>query len=138
MLNDEAAFAKDMRVQLFQNVSSKFSGSSQLMLGSFMVPISTMCDKLYKRPQYYTVLDSDGNCQGKILARFFLMKRGQDGNEERNKESIFNYMQRIIQEIHTVDIKVSVLGLRQLLNLTKNAVMRVNLTNMSTDHGITA
>ena len=71
-----------------------------------------MTQTLYKRPQYFTVTDSDGICVGKILARFFLMKRDQSMNEDRNKEQVFNYMQRIIQEIHTVDIKVSVLGVR--------------------------
>lgn len=56
------------------------------MLGSFLVPIISMVGTLYKRPQYYSIVDTDGNCQGKILARFFLMKRDQHGNEEKQKE----------------------------------------------------
>ena len=76
--------------------------------------------------------------QGKILARFFIMKRDQSGNEEQRKEQIFNYMQRIIQEVHTVDIKVSMLGVRQLINFTNDAEMKIYLTNSAKDHGITA
>ena len=93
---------------------------------------------LYKRPSYFNVVDGDGNCQGKILARFFIMKRDQTGNEEQKKEQVFNYMQKIIQEIHTVDIKVSMLGVRQLINFTNDAEMKVYLTNSQKDHGITA
>jgi len=51
-----------------------------------------MVGNLFKRPMYFTVIDSDGNIQGKILARFFLMKRDQASNEDRNKELVFNYM----------------------------------------------
>lgn len=75
-----------MRVQLFLQQSGAFAGSSQVMLGSFLVPIISMVGTLYKRPQYYSIVDTDGNCQGKILARFFLMKRDQHGNEEKQKE----------------------------------------------------
>ena len=51
-----------------------------------------MVGVLYKRPQYFTLIDPEGNIQGKILARFFLMKRDQGLDEDRNKEQIFNYM----------------------------------------------
>ena len=47
-------------------------------------------------------------------------------------------MQRIIQEVHTVDIKVSMLGVRQLINFTNDAEMKIYLTNSAKDHGITA
>jgi len=49
---------------------------------------------------------------------------------------IFDYMQQIIKETHTVDIKVSVLGIRGLVNATKDAQMKVFLTNSQQDHGV--
>ena len=137
LLNDEAAFAKDMRVQLFQNQTNLYAGSNQILIGSFNVPIASMVGTLYKRPQYFNIVDSDGNIQGKILARFFLLKKNTNGSsEEAEKEIIFNYMQRVIQEVHTVDLKVSVLGIRDLVNPTKDCVMTVGLTNSQQDHGI--
>jgi hypothetical protein len=77
-----------------------------------------MVDTLYKKPQYFNLIDSEGKIQGKILARFFLLKRDQTGNEEAKKSEIFNYMMRITEEIHQVDIKVSILGIKNLLNAT--------------------
>jgi len=77
LLNDEAAFAKDMRVQLFLQQKSAVAGAKQVYLGQFLVPISSMEGTLSKRPQYYNLVDKDGNMQGKILARFFLLKRDQ-------------------------------------------------------------
>ena len=47
-------------------------------------------------------------------------------------------MQRIIQEVHTADIKVSIIGIRQLLRLTNDAELMIFLTNSQRDHGITA
>lgn len=74
-LAEYAEFASDMRVQLYSIEESLYKGKNQVMVGQFLVPIVTMLDNLYKRPQYYNVIDSEGNMQGKILARFYLIKR---------------------------------------------------------------
>ena len=34
-----------------------------------------MLENLYKRPQYYNIIDPEGILQGKVLARFHLIKR---------------------------------------------------------------
>lgn len=68
-------FASDMRVQLYSIEESVYKGKNQVMIGQFLVPIVSMLQKLYKRPQYYNVVDADGNMQGKILARFYLEKK---------------------------------------------------------------
>ena len=99
-LSDEAAFAQDMRVQLILKDKSLFRGTQDVTLGQFLVPISSMVDNLYKRPQYFNLIDSEGKIQGKILARFFLLKRDQSANEDAKKSEVFNYMIRIEEEIH--------------------------------------
>lgn len=44
---------------------------------------------------------------------------------------------KIMEEIHQVDIKVSVLGIRSMLKVSKTSQIKVYLTNSKPNHGIT-
>ena len=41
------------------------------MIGKFIVPISSI-GTLWKKPQFFNIIDEKGNMLGKILARFFI------------------------------------------------------------------
>ena len=96
-----------------------------------------MKDTLYKRPQYYNIIDSEGNIQGKILARFLLMKREQGPNDEDKIKDCYRFMKKMIEyRPHIIDLKVSILGIRSLINPALDSQMEISLTNYEYIHGV--
>jgi len=55
------------------------------------------------------------------LARFFVLKRDPTSSDDNKKSEVFDYMMKIMEEIHQVDIKVSVLGIRSMLKVSKTS-----------------
>ena len=60
------------------------------------MPVSSLESALYKRPQYYNVIDGEGRLQGKILARFYLIKRAPQQNDEDNIQNCYKYMKQMV------------------------------------------
>lgn len=88
---------------------------------------------LYRTPQYYDVIDAEGSVQGKILARFFLVKKTQETSESGIK-TLYKEMRQLIEyKPFIVDIKMSVLGLRGLVNASSKAEMKISLTHYQED-----
>ena len=95
-------------------------------------------NQLYKRPQYFNVIDNDGNMQGKILARFYLIKRDPQQQDEEMVTKTSKYMQQMVKKKpFVVNLKVSILGLRNLAYGANNSQMEISLTNYEKYHGIT-
>ena len=49
-----------MEVTLFNTTENFYKGQEEVKIGSFLVPVSSMVQSLYKRPQYYNIIDNDG------------------------------------------------------------------------------
>jgi len=49
-----------MKVSLILKDKSLYRGTQDVTVGQFLVPISSLVDKIYKRPQYFNLIDSDG------------------------------------------------------------------------------
>lgn len=108
------------------------------MVGQFLVPVSSLESTLFKRPQYYNVIDGEGKLQGKILARFYLLKRDPQQQDDEKVSNCYKYMKQMIENRpHIVDLKVSVLGVRALAKASEHAEIEVSLTNYENVHGIT-
>lgn len=81
MLNSNISFASDMRVILKRKAEQSYFGNvKDPPIGQFLVPVESIMT-LHTLPQYYNVIDPEGNIKGKILARFFLLKKTQDTTE---------------------------------------------------------
>ena len=131
-LNSNPNFASDMRVMLYHKDYSYYRGATQKLIGQFLVPVASIMT-LYRTPQYYEVIDADGAVQGKILARFFLVKKTQDTSEQGIK-TLYKEMRQLIEyKPFIVDINVSVLGLRGLVNASSTAEMKISLTHYQED-----
>ena len=66
-----------MRVKVYRKHVNLFGGdTNRAEVGQFTVPVASIM-KLYGLPQYYDIIDSNGDMQGRILARFFLVQKDQ-------------------------------------------------------------
>ena len=62
-----------MRVLLYNISKSLILKRDELeVVGEFCVPITSISKKLYSKPQFFNVLNNEGEFQGQVLARFFL------------------------------------------------------------------
>lgn len=77
--------------------------------------------------------------QGKVLARFLLLKRDNtSNNQETEIYNTYKLMKEMIEKRpHIVDLKVSILGIRSLTKSTNAAEIEICLTNYENIHGIT-
>ena len=55
--------------------------------------------------------------------------------EDDLKQKVLSYMRRIVTEVYKADIKVSILGIRNLISPTLTSEIKVYLTNNSKDYG---
>ena len=72
-MKENVDFAQQMRVKVYRKKVNYFGGDiNRQEVGYFSVPVSSIM-KLYGLPQYYDVIDSEGQMQGRVLARFFVV-----------------------------------------------------------------
>ena len=97
------------------------------IVGHFLVPVRSM-RRLYKKPQYYNVIDSNGELQGKILARFYIKPKDEnkkDSQEVKNEFSRLKMSQE--KQLVRINMKLALVGLRGLENLTSKSLIQVHL-----------
>ena len=73
-MDSNLGFVSDIRIVLLRVETSYFSGAKSSLLGLFIVPITSVTT-LYNYPQYYSFVDEKGNLVGKVLARFYIIKK---------------------------------------------------------------
>ena len=92
-----------------------------------MVPVSSLL-KLYALPQYFDVIDSEGQMQGRILARFFLVQKDQHMGDE-NALKIKKRLGELYKPRFRANVQISTMGVRNLMNATESAEIRIGLTS---------
>jgi hypothetical protein len=83
-LKNELEFEADMRVTLKNQKKSWLGNLSDLTIAEFAVPLESIMTRC-KRPQFFNILNENGQFMGQILANFYLMKYKKDPKFRKDK-----------------------------------------------------
>lgn len=89
MIDKNLQFASDMRVILYNcQKTMLLRRETWEVLGEFSVPVKSIQGQLFKKPQYFNVVNNDGELQGQVLARFFLKEIDPNKKNDEHVEVI--------------------------------------------------
>lgn len=78
-------FEADMRVSVYNKKSKLFGGFKNILIGEFRVPVNSLLD-FSDKPQFFNVLNEDGQFMGQILANFYLKEYFKDPKYRKIKD----------------------------------------------------
>ena len=89
-----------------------------------MIPVSSI-KTCFSYPQFYNVVDDNGNMAGKILARFFLFLKPVRKTDDIEKKIREKMVKKLLVKSEKFDVTFSTLGLRNLVNNRNRVKIRV-------------
>lgn len=125
-----------MRVTLhYKNHGNIFVGTQIQQIGDFIVPVTSLL-KRSKRPQFFNVINEEGQFVGSILCNFHLYEYSLTAKERKDKHFVPVFHQILDEEFkavtvpeYKVNIKVALIGLRNMLRDAIKPVVRLRLTH---------
>jgi len=104
-----------MRVML-KNPKSRLLilGESESILGEFTVPVNSMSTEI-QRPQFFNVINEEGQLEGQVLARFYIKEYDQK-RRKQDYEIILQKMIPVTDPLLTVNLKIALFGVRNLVS----------------------
>ena len=103
------------------------------LIGSFSVDISSVMERSLK-PQYFNILNAEGQFVGQILASFYLKFYKKNPNNLNEARELHEEMEKQIEQINDgshnqCKVTFSCFGIRNLLAAFKKPIVKVKLTD---------
>ena len=137
---EDLTFEPDMRVILKNNTKRVFRDPYPIDIASFSVPLNSMLQrKINSKPQFFNLINEEQQFMGQILCNFWLApsqdKYIKKDHKRRNKDmdrrfaQIYSELKQGSDPLCKVNIKMAVLGIRNLIHKGTSPKIIVKITN---------
>lgn len=120
----DLSFAPGISLTLLKE--ARFYGEDEI--GEIFIQMDKIKERP-KRPRFYQFYSNDGRSVGKLLAIFYIKEYHKDKKEDFDIDLM---MREFREELTRADIKVALVGLRNLAGKCKDLTVKVSLLGLTT------
>ena len=134
-LNTELTFESDMKVTITNRYKNWLGNDADSHIGEFSVPVTSLL-KHSEKPQFFNILNPEGQFMGQILCNFYLGIFKVDPKTRKIKNYVDpeiikmdSLFKSTIETSYEVNIDIAIFGVRNLIKKAVQPKMTVRLTN---------